>query len=830
MCCHRTVDKRSTELFFWRRGASKTTVRITSHLRTGGPISACVDVVEPMEDFANALGLLRSVVDALGATNSESEALSTVLSLVGRAIGADVGAVWRFDRDTGMFRCVEFWRATPSSLTPFEQQTKERTIPGGVDLPERVFETGATVHIANLSTSNIGRLRAAAADGMKAALAFPIGVGADLQGVVELFSRSPRALRDEATRMMDIIGGQLGLFVRSADAKNAAALAEARKAAILEAALDCFVTVDAAGRILEINPAGERVFGQRRCDLLGKELAEVGISPSRRVLLRDLLHSWSDRTDDEDAPPPSERRIELKALRGDGLEFPISVTVKRVHTLGPAMYTLYVRDLTDLHRTGNLLRLGERRLRGLLNFTKGIVFEFDQDCRYISVETEDDALLALPKSFMIGKTINEILGEERAKPFNDCIAAVHATGEPQSFEYSLEVMGGTVWFLADAFLAASEPGTPPTVVFHTHDITRRKRAQLRVEVTSEIESAILTGRPARDIEEAFVRPLRDFIPFTSSRIDFLDPPVVQSEDDEPVDIEIADDLATMRTETADDADRADQAPHALRSCMTIPLVVQTQWIGNLRLGSEKPSVFTREHVNIVREVSRQLALGVHQARLNEQLRQLSQRVSTVQDEQRQHIARELGDEIAPLLAKLEAMLEAIPDAHAGRANASIEEALVVVRDLTTQVFALSADLRPAILDEGLEAALKSHFEQDLVGTLTVDFECEGLGDRRLSPSVETATYRIVQEAITNVRKHASIARVKIRVAWQPHALTLYVEDRGVGFDAAATIAARTTGGLARMRERAALLGGRLVVDSSRKRGTRLWAEFPLSHA
>ena len=139
---------------------------------------------------------------------------------------------------------------------------------------------------------------------------------------------------------------------------------------------------------------------------------------------------------------------------------------------------------------------------------------------------------------------------------------------------------------------------------------------------------------------------------------------------------------------------------------------------------------------------------------------------------------------------------------------------------------LAVELRPSALDDfGLVAALERLAESFAEQTaISVDFQT-ALADERLPADVETALYRIVQESLTNVVKHARARRVSILLARKEGAVKAVVEDDGQGFDAA-----EQTGdgyGLVGMRERLALLGGRLEVESTRDAGTTIAAEVPV---
>ncbi len=141
---------------------------------------------------------------------------------------------------------------------------------------------------------------------------------------------------------------------------------------------------------------------------------------------------------------------------------------------------------------------------------------------------------------------------------------------------------------------------------------------------------------------------------------------------------------------------------------------------------------------------------------------------------------------------------------------------------------LSLRLRPSMLDDlGLLPALLWHVERFAAQTrVRASLEHRGL-EGRLPPEVETAAYRIVQEALSNVARHAGVEECAVRVWLEGGVLHVRVEDEGRGFDARTHEARMPSTGLSGMRERATLLGGRLTVESAPGRGTRLAAELPV---
>ncbi|WP_257459081.1 sensor histidine kinase [Archangium lipolyticum] len=122
------------------------------------------------------------------------------------------------------------------------------------------------------------------------------------------------------------------------------------------------------------------------------------------------------------------------------------------------------------------LEAAEERLRVVLGLTDSIVFELDADGRYLSVLTRSDELLAVPRQEMLGRTLVEVLGPEVAAPFMERIQRVLATGQPDRFEYSLEIAGGRRWFSADGMMVPQRP----SVAFLVRDVTQQKSLELRL--------------------------------------------------------------------------------------------------------------------------------------------------------------------------------------------------------------------------------------------------------------------------------------------------------------------------------------------------------------
>ncbi|MBV8857504.1 MAG: PAS domain S-box protein [Acidobacteria bacterium] len=233
-------------------------------------------------------------------------------------------------------------------------------------------------------------------------------------------------------------------------------------------------------------------------------------------------------------------------------------------------------------------------------------------------------------------------------------------------------------------------------------------------------------------------------------------------------------------------------------------------------------------IAVIRDITRRKRKDEALRESADRLKVLSRRLIEVQEAERRSLALELHDEVGQILTGLKLTLEMSARQPAGEVRATIAQAQTLVNELMARARKMSLDLRPATLDHlGLLSALLWHIKQYGAQTqVRVEFKHSGLEGRRFPAEVETAAYRIVQEALTNVARHAQALEATVRVWADGHGLGLQIEDRGRGFDTEAALSADNTSGLAGMRERAHLLGGSFLIESSPGAGTRLTAEFP----
>lgn len=232
---------------------------------------------------------------------------------------------------------------------------------------------------------------------------------------------------------------------------------------------------------------------------------------------------------------------------------------------------------------------------------------------------------------------------------------------------------------------------------------------------------------------------------------------------------------------------------------------------------------------LMAEIQKRSRAGASLRESRKQLRALSAYLQSVREAERTHIARELHDEIGQSVTAIKLALErSIRDPSACDLD-TLAKALGLANELIGRARDLSLELRPAMLDDlGLLAALRWHFDHYTTQfKIAVDFKQYGLEGRRFAPEIETAAYRIMQEALTNVARHAEVDRVQVQIEADESALRIRVKDLGVGFDMH-SLSASKIGGVSSMREVARKLGGQLILESAPTRGAILRAELSLS--
>ncbi|HEY0160733.1 MAG TPA: MEDS domain-containing protein [Thermoanaerobaculia bacterium] len=270
----------------------------------------------------------------------------------------------------------------------------------------------------------------------------------------------------------------------------------------------------------------------------------------------------------------------------------------------------------------------------------------------------------------------------------------------------------------------------------------------------------------------------------------------------------------------------------LRAVIAAPLVVEGKIIGTVTVTSTVERKFGEEELDLLRVVADRVAPAIERSRLTETVRAgrerleaLSRRLLHAQEDERRRVAIELHDDLGQILTAIRLNLASSPP-NVAEAVESVDRAMQSVRDL-------ALDLRPAMLDDlGLPAALRWYADRFARQT-GVDTHLAVEELPRVDSGVATASFRVVQEALTNVARHASAKNVWLSLRRSGGAVELVVRDDGAGFDVAAASARAAGGaslGLIGMEERVSLAGGSLSVVSAPASGAEVRARFPAGGA
>src|SRR3984957_19620135 len=231
---------------------------------------------------------------------------------------------------------------------------------------------------------------------------------------------------------------------------------------------------------------------------------------------------------------------------------------------------------------------------------------------------------------------------------------------------------------------------------------------------------------------------------------------------------------------------------------------------------------------IYRDISEHKQAEAALRQTNERLQELSRRLFEVQEDERRHLARELHDQMGQALTAAKLNLQAAQRLEErGLIARKLDEGIAVLETLLQQARQICLDLRPPLLDDlGLVPALRWYLDQQAQrAELRVEFFADPALER-VDAAIETACFRVAQEALTNVVRHARAQTVSVELDRAPEVLHLVVRDDGIGFDVA-TAQQGASLGLLGMRERVTLLGGELDCKSAPGRGTEVHAFFPV---
>jgi PAS domain S-box-containing protein len=525
-----------------------------------------------------------------------------------------------------------------------------------------------------------------------------------------------------------------------------------------------------------------------------------------------------------------------------------------------------------------------RRLATVLGSISDTYASFDREWRFVSVNRRSIELLSLRVEDVIGKRLWDLFPELVGTPFHD--AALRAVEENiiTRVEYTYPVD-------SDRWLEARFHPSPDGVTLVTTQISERKRAEEALRARARQQEAVaqlgreaLLGNDLALLMDLATGVVADTLGDARSMIlEFLP---------EPGQLRLRAGVGWRHGlvgRAIVDGDAGSLFGHALKSASPLiiedittrtglripPLLIDHGVISGMSvvigaldggawglLGAHTAARrrFTAEDVNFLQAVAHVLAAAIHReavtealgaerttleervtqrtralASANQLLKRLSARLMETQEGERRRIARELHDQTGQALTALKMNLEAIRISIADHPTSlKVVDSVDIVDGLLEQIRKLALDLHPAVLDDfGLPAALRGYARRLAQrGGLELDLGIDDFAER-LPPVIETTCFRVAQEALTNVARHARARRVVVALRSDGMTAHLLVRDDGIGFDAAAGPADAPADrhlGLLSMRERVALAGGEIVIASKSGSGTEIAVSFPLPRA
>jgi PAS domain S-box-containing protein len=545
-----------------------------------------------------------------------------------------------------------------------------------------------------------------------------------------------------------------------------------------------------------------------------------------------------------------------------------------------------VAEIAERRRMEQTLMQTNELLERYFSSIDTLIAYMDRDFNFIRVNEAYAKSAGYPVDFFLGKNHFELYPHSENQAI---FQRVVDTGEPYSvfekpFEYPDQPERGVTYWDWSLQPVKGANGIVEGLVLSLVDVTGRKRAEdelarqnqellarskteheLREFAESLAQTAISLNSSLEldQVLQRILEQIRRVIPFTAGDIIMKDdrtyriagvlntretseewPPTGMSYslDDFPLLDQIFNTLQPLLLADLDGTAEWQRAAGLewTRSYVGAPLVASGQVFGIVNLHSDWPGAFDQRTVKRLMAYTAPAAAAMQNAWLFEQVRSsrerlqaLSRRLVEIQEGERRYIASELHDEVGQALTGLTLSLQLIEkkadDPQAVRAE--LAEMNRMLENVLEDLHRLAIDLRPASLDHlGLAAALRQHVAMvNQKFGLTAQFEMLGIQDR-LPEEMEITFYRIVQEALNNVVRHARARHVDVIIEKRDENLILVIEDDGVGFDPEVILKKSGRLGLFGMQERVEMLGGKLIIESAQGKGTTLVVEVPYANA
>ncbi len=425
-----------------------------------------------------------SVTQVFSDSSSFSEAVPKLLNGLRDSLDAEVCTLWIVDTKTQELFCaeVDFDRSS-TKLKDFISRSEELRFQRNQGLPGHVWDSLQPLWIQDAtaefqqSVQDYRRHDTAIEAGLISGIAWPILTGDQFRGVIEFFTSRP--LDREQSVLVSLlreVGREIGQFMRRKTLDDKFQDEQSRKAAILDAALDCIVTMDMEGNIEDFNSAAEQTFGYHSDEVRGQQLADLLIPAEYRQLHREGMVKYLQTGE----ATVIGQRIELTALRADQTQFPIELAINVSHNLdGSPFFTGYIRDVSDRKEKEREDADRERRLAMALKAGGMAVWEWTDQASLWSEELYE--LLGLSHETTASpETLFNCVHPDDLQGLQDAWQKATCGIEPYHHEFRIVLPNGEIRWLAGVGEFVRKDDEVSQIFGLNWDITQERNAELAV--------------------------------------------------------------------------------------------------------------------------------------------------------------------------------------------------------------------------------------------------------------------------------------------------------------------------------------------------------------
>ena len=610
-------------------------------------------------------------------------------------------------------------------------------------------------------------------------------------------------------------------------------------AAIVASSDDAIVSKKLDGTITSWNQSAERLFGYNAKEAVGQHIT--------------LIVPWERRSEEEDilrrlARGEPVKHFETVRRRKDGTYLDVSLTISPIRDAAGKVVgaSKVARDIGERKRIEVALRESEERFRAIVETTPECVKLIAADGTLLHMNRPGLEMVgARSADEVVGGSVYDLIAPEdrdRFKAFNQSICR----GEQGSLQFDIIGLEGKRRHMETHAAPLRNPDETLVHLAITADISERKQAEELLRTSEERFRALVNAssdvvyRMSADWSEMRELDGRGFIADTGKpRKDWLNE-YIHPDDQQIVLRTIGEAVRTKSVFELEHRVRRTNGTLGWTNSRAVPLLNVKEEILEW-FGAASDVTARKEAEESFRKLAQTLDAEVR-ARTREleeqsdQVRELSWRLLTSQDEERRHIARELHDSAGQTLTVLGMSLAQLAQ-KAGRSApelaAEAEQIQETVQQLHREIRTTSYLLHPPLLDEnGLYSAISWYVEGLLERSgleIRLDISKE-FG--RLPREMELVIFRLVQECLTNIHRHSHSETASIRIAREPNQIILDIRDQGKGMSPARLVeiqSGRSGVGISGMRERLRQFEGTMTIESNNS-GTRVFATIPLPKA